>query len=135
VDLRRLRDVKRLSVGPYTILWLLISKSDESETTASERTGGPGQGLYAMPTAVVESAWPVFERGMAARADDVEAEKERGRPLRRINAAVVLGLFAGVVGVLAFFARFGAPTWQLFQWLWILTAAGYFFARFLARTY
>lgn len=136
VDLRRLRDAKRLTLGRHTVLWLLVSHSEgRSGTERASRTGGSGQDLYALPTEVVERAWPIFEQEMAPEATARASEDEKGVLLRRINVFVGLVLAAGGVGVLAFSAWFGAPEWQLLQWLWILSAGGYFFLRFLARTY
>lgn len=126
IDLRYLTDVKHLTLGRYTVLWLLF---------APGASDGRAQDLYAMPTEVVECAWPVFERGMAAEAMDGATGDGKNRILRRVNVFVGLVFAAGGVGVLAFFAWFDAPAWQLLQWLWILSAGGYFFLRFLARTY
>lgn len=125
VDLRRLQDLKRLSVGPYTVLWLLFSPA-----TGNRRSG---QGLYAVPTAVVERAWPVFERGMAADAGS--GKREKSQLLRRINVVVSVVFVGASAGVLAFLVWMGSPAWQLAQWLWITGGVGYLFGRFLVRTF
>jgi hypothetical protein len=147
VDLRRLRDVKRLSFGRYTVLWLLVSHSVEGERDGEgitgkssreekpSRTGGPGQDLYAMPTDLVERAWPVFERGMAAGRAETGTGAEGSNVLRRVNLAVSLVFVAGGVAMFAFLAWLGTPAWQLLQWLWILSGVVVIFVRILARTY
>lgn len=123
IDLRYLLGVKRLTVGQYTVLWLRFGPGVNHERA---------QNLYAMPTEVVERAWPVFERGIASETSREESEKSD--LLRRVNVLVAFIFVGGSVGLLAVLIWLGAPAWELLQWGWITAGLAFFFLRFFART-
>lgn len=123
IDLRYLLDVKRLTVGQYTVLWLRFRPG------VNDRRA---QDLYAIPTEVVERAWPVFERSIAAETP-VEAG-EKSTLLRRINVFVAFVFVGGSAAVVGLLVWLGAPAWEFLQWIWITAGLTFFFLRFLART-
>lgn len=121
-DLRYLADAKRLRVGGYTFLWLSFVPGAPDRFSV--------QGLYVLPTEVVERAWPVFEAGIDA---DVE-QGEKSTVAYRVNVlvtAVAVGL--PVAGV-AWLAWVGASLGMVLQWVFSVGLFAFLFVQFFART-
>lgn len=123
IDLRYLTDVKRLTLGRYTVLWLRFAPGVDDRRA---------QDLYAMPTGVAERAWPVLKRGIASGTPTESGEKSD--LLRRVNVFVAVVFVGGSAAVLALLVWLGSPPAELLQWVWITLGIAVFFVQFLART-
>lgn len=121
VDLRTLTSVWRISMGPFTILWLSVRPGVERRTAI--------QGFYAIPTPIVERAWSAFEAGLAADSPIDAETAERARFFRRVNRAVAIGVLLIGVGGLLGLAWVGTSLWYLFVFLWLLIGGGLFFLK------
>lgn len=127
IDLASLSDVKRFTVGEWTVLWLRF------EPGVRERTAV--QGLYAIPTDVVERAWPAFEAGMDADPEVAERESTpRDRSLRTTNLGIVAGYVAFAVGTFSTFYLLGAPDGMLVMLAYVFGVLGLVFAWIAVRS-
>lgn len=99
VDLHYLTDVKRVTIGPWTLLWLSAPRGYEDRRTL--------KGLYVLPSETIGQVWHVFEAGLNA---DVETP-EGYQPSRTVIYAGI-GIIGGS-GLAMFAALFasGKPIW------------------------
>lgn len=99
VDLHYLTDLKRVTIGPWTLLWLSAPRGYEHRRTL--------KGLYVIPAETVAQVWQVFEAGLNA---DVETP-EGYQPSRTVIYAGIC--IIGGSGLAMFAALFagGKPLW------------------------
>lgn len=121
-DLRYLDDAKRLRVGGYTFLWLSFVPGAPDRFSV--------QGLYVLPTEVVERAWPVFEAGIAA---DVE-RGEKSTVAYRVNVLVTAVAVALPIAGVAWLVWVGASLGMVLQWVFSIGLVVFLFVQFFART-
>jgi hypothetical protein len=112
LDLRTLTAARRVALEGHTLLWLSVTPGVETRTAT--------QGFYAIPTPVLERAWPAFEAGLAADPPLDPETVERGRFFRRVNRFVTAGFFLLAFGALAGLAWLGSPLVQLLIFAWTI---------------
>ena len=84
VDLKLITDIHRFTIGNRTILWLSYT---------GDRVGIETPRLLVVPTQLIDSAWQVFESGVA---QEVESSKTRRR-----TRIVFVGTALGFLGISA----------------------------------
>ncbi|PSP55027.1 hypothetical protein BRC82_07430 [Halobacteriales archaeon QS_1_67_19] len=86
VDLELVTDVRRFTVGNRTFLWLSYTR---------DGVGIQSPRLLVLPTQLVDSAWQVFESGVA---QEVESSETR-RGTRGVFLATALGFLGSAVAI------------------------------------